>query len=95
MQKWLSVRIVQRAIFVCSPDKYVPVRLTADVEALSENYQQMIPILIEAAQIMDELFWYEAYGEKQEFLADVQDERIVEYFEINSGPWDRLEGNAP
>jgi len=31
--------------------KYLPVRLTADVE----SYQQMIPGLIEAAQIMNEL----------------------------------------
>lgn len=78
-----------------NPDKYVPVRLTADVEALPDNYQQMIPILIEAAKIMDELFWYEAYGQKQEFLADVQDQRIIEHFKINYGPWDRLEDNAP
>ncbi len=78
-----------------NPDKYVPFRLTADVEQLSDNYQKMIPILIEASKIMDELFWYEAYGQKEEFLADVTDERIKRHFNINYGPWDRLENNKP
>ncbi len=78
-----------------NPDKYVPFRLTADVSALSENYQKMIPILIEASKIMDDLFWYEAYGEKEEFLADMEDERIKTHFNINYGPWDRLEDNTP
>ncbi len=78
-----------------NPDKYTSFRLTADVDQLSDNYKQMIPILIEASKIMDELFWYEAYGEKEEFLADVTDERIKKHFNINYGPWDRLEDNAP
>ena len=52
--------VVVTEVIAPNPDKYVPVRLTADVEALPDNYQQMISILIEAAKIMDELFWYEA-----------------------------------
>lgn len=78
-----------------NPEKYVPFQLTADLEGLADNYKQMIPILIEAAKVMDELFWYEAYGEKEEFLADMNDERIKQHFNINYGPWDRLETNAP
>lgn len=87
--------VVVAEVIAPQPDKYVPVRLTADLEKLSENYRQMIPILIEAAKIMDELFWYEAYGQKEEFLSNVQDERIIQHFKINYGPWDRLEDNAP
>ncbi len=78
-----------------NPEKYTSFRLTADVDGLSENYKKMIPVLIEASKIMDELFWYEAYGEKEKFLADVTDERIKNHFNINYGPWDRLEDNAP
>lgn len=78
-----------------NPDKYVPFRLTADVNALDDNYKQMIPILIEASKIMDTLFWFEAYGEREKFLADVTDERIKRHFNINYGPWDRLENNKP
>lgn len=82
-------------VIEANPDKYVSFRLTADLSGLSENHQKMIPILIDAAKIMDELFWYEAYGEKEEFLSDVSDDRIRRYFQINYGPWDRLENDAP
>jgi hypothetical protein len=78
-----------------NPDKYVPFRLTADLSGLSDNYKEMIPILIDAAKIMDELFWYEAYGQKEEFLSDISDDRIKRHFNINYGPWDRLENDAP
>ena len=37
--------------------KYVPVRLTTDVNLLTDKQKQMIPVLIEAGKIMDELFW--------------------------------------
>ena len=73
--------------------KYVPVRLTTDLTALSDKQRQMIPILIDAAKIMDELFWYEAYGEKEEILGKIQDDKLKQFVNINYGPWDRLDGN--
>lgn len=76
-------------------DKYVSVRLTTDLSTLTENQKKMIPILIEAGKIMDELFWYEAYGEKESFLANIENEEDRKFAEINYGPWDRLDGNAP
>ena len=75
--------------------KYTPVRLTADLSRLTGNERQMIPLLIDAAKAMDEIFWIEAYGAKDSLfrvLADVDARRFVE---INYGPWDRLDGNAP
>ena len=78
-----------------NPDKYVPFRLTADLSGLSDNTKKMIPVLIEASKLMDEMFWYEAYGEKEEFLSDVSDDRVKRHFMINYGPWDRLENNVP
>lgn len=74
---------------------YVPVRLTAELESLSSKQKQMIPILIDAAKVMDELFWYEAYGDKEALLAQVHDEQLRQFVHINYGPWDRLDGNAP
>lgn len=76
-------------------DQYAEVRLTADLSTLRESDRQMIPLLIEAAKIMDTLFWYEAYGERQEILQDLQDDAMREYFAINYGPWDRLNDNEP
>jgi len=55
----------------------------------------MIPILIDAAKIMDELFWYEAYGKKETALADAKNSDLAKFTNINYGPWDRLANNEP
>lgn len=75
-------------------DQYATVRLTTDVSKLSESQKQMIPILIEAGKIMNDLFWYEAYGDKAGLLDTITDPLLKRYVEINYGPWDRLDGNA-
>jgi hypothetical protein len=75
--------------------KYVPVRLSADLSPLSEKEKQMIPLLIEAAKIMDELFWYEAYGKGDSLLPALNDEDARKFVQINYGPWDRLANNEP
>ena len=77
-------------------DKYTTVRLTADLNSLSENYRKMIPLLIDVAQIMDDLFWDQALSiPKDEFLSGITDEKLRWFAEINYGPWDRLNGNKP
>ena len=76
-------------------NKYVSFKLTSDISLLSENEQKMIPILIEAAKIMDALFWFESYGDKNELLASIDNPLAKEFATINYGPWDRLNGNKP
>jgi len=73
--------------------KYVSVKLTSDLSRVSENERKMIPILIKAAEKMNGLFWYEAYGDKSELLNTIDDEDTKKFIEINYGPWDRLNGN--
>lgn len=75
--------------------KYTRVKLTADLDILSENQRQMIPILIEAGKIMDQLFWYEAYGSQEQLLGSINDIKFRQFANINYGPWDRLDGNEP
>lgn len=75
--------------------KYTQVKLTADLDVLSENQRQMIPILIEAGKIMDQLFWYEAYGSQEQLLGSISDIKFRQFAKINYGPWDRLDGNEP
>ncbi|HRW75789.1 MAG: Zn-dependent hydrolase [Lewinellaceae bacterium] len=75
--------------------KYTTVQLTTDVSLLSASEKQMIPILIEVARIMDTLFWFEAYGDRDELLASIDNEDMGRFAVINYGPWDRLGGNAP
>lgn len=75
--------------------KYTTVRLAPDLSALSEKEQQLIPLLIEAAQAMDEVFWMEAYGNREQLLNTVSEPELKQFAEINYGPWDRLDNNRP
>lgn len=76
-------------------DDYVTVKLTADLSGLSEPQREMLPLLIEAAQVMDGLFWQQAYGNREALLDDISDPDARTFAEINYGPWDRLDGNRP
>ena len=76
-------------------DIYKTVRLTTDVSKLSEEDKALIPVLIEAAKIMNEIFWEEAYGDKNELLSKIEDPKVRTFAEVNYGPWDRLGDNAP
>ncbi|MGI6320199.1 MAG: dipeptidyl-peptidase 3 family protein [Bacteroidales bacterium] len=74
-------------------NEFAVVELNADLSALTENEKQMIPILVEVAQIMNELFWTQAYGDKEELFAKIEDEWTRKFVEINYGPWERLNDN--
>ena len=73
--------------------KYVTVKLTADIDKLTDNERKMLPLLIQAADIMNDLFWYESYGDKEALLNSIDDADTKRFVEINYGPWDRLNGN--
>ncbi|WP_236974557.1 dipeptidyl-peptidase 3 family protein [Membranihabitans maritimus] len=76
-------------------NNYTSFTLTSDLSHLSENQKKMIPLLIETATIMDDLFWIQAYGDKNELLSKIEDSNLIKYTKINYGPWDRLNGNTP
>lgn len=75
--------------------KYTSFRLTTDLTPLTAQERQMIPLLIEAADAMNEVFWMQAYGNRDSLLGRIPDEQLRRFAEINYGPWDRLDGNAP
>ncbi|MBK6964825.1 MAG: Zn-dependent hydrolase [Bacteroidales bacterium] len=72
---------------------YASVRLTADISHLSEKEKQILPLLFEAAQLMDDIYWQQSLGNKEAFLSRISDESTRKFAEINYGPWDRLNGN--
>ena len=77
-------------------DKYAEYTLTTDISHLSENEREMLPLLFEAADIMDGLFWMENYGNKDELMAMIGDNAdIKKLASIAYGPWDGLDGNKP
>ena len=75
--------------------KYIPFRLEADLSHLSANQKQIVSKLIDAAKIIDDMFWYEAVGTKEDFLSKITEPKEKEFAMINYGPWDRLNGNKP
>jgi hypothetical protein len=77
-------------------DQYATVRLTADLSHLSEADREVVRLLIEAVQPMDDVFWAQAYGDRQAALSLAGgDAAMRRYIEINYGPWDRLRDNEP
>ena len=76
-------------------NEYAVVKLTTDLSKLTEKEKQMIPILIEVAQVMDDIFWEQTWGDKHALLDTIKDPYARRFVEINYGPWDRLDENKP
>nr|WP_199077393.1 Zn-dependent hydrolase [Pedobacter sp. ASV19] len=74
---------------------YETVKLTTNLNELSINERKILPLLIQAAQIMDDLFWKQTYPKADSLLNTVKDENSRSFIKINYGPWDRLNGDKP
>ena len=73
------------------PEIYAKVKLTTDMSVLSENEQLVLPYLIKAAKLMDEIFWEESIPESvQVDMASLTEEQNL-FYDLNYGPWDRLD----
>jgi len=78
------------------PDIYADFTLTADLSALTDKQKQMISLLIDASEIMDDLYWRQAYGDDYEsWLESIADTDTRRFAELNYGPWDRLDSDKP
>ena len=77
------------------PEIYAPVTLQTDVSSLSAQERQMIGLFIEAAKVMDGLFWQQAYGDRDTLLTSLKDPATRQFAEFNYGPWDRLDRDLP
>lgn len=76
-------------------DQYKEVTLTADLSHLSDAERKLIPLLFSAADIIDDIFWMQSYGSKNQLMEYMDDEYARAYALINYGPWGRLEGHTP
>lgn len=77
------------------PEIYAPFTLKADLSGLSAKERQMLSLFIDAAQIMDELYWMQAYGDRNQALRGITDPPTRRFVDLNYGPWDRLAENQP
>jgi len=76
-------------------NEFTSFKLTSDLSQLTEKEKKMLPLLIEAAKIIDEIFWIEAFGDKNAVLDSAKDEITKKFVMINYGPWERLNDNQP
>lgn len=76
-------------------DEFVSFKLTTDLSVLTEKEKQMIPLLLKAADLMEEIYWVEAFGNRDELFTDGLDKYTEKFLKINYGPWERLNSNKP
>ena len=76
-------------------ESYRSVTLSEDLSWLSDKDKKIIPLLIQVADIMDDLFWMQNYGDKEKLFSMTNDEYEKTFLNINYGPWDVLDGLSP
>jgi hypothetical protein len=74
---------------------YAEVQLSADLSSFDPQQKQMLVKLIQASQVMDDIFWQQAYGNKQQLFSDIKDPATRTLVGYNYGPWDRLNDDHP
>ncbi|MGB5511496.1 MAG: hypothetical protein WBM87_07300 [Woeseiaceae bacterium] len=78
------------------PEIYADFELTADLSHLTDEQRDMIGLLIDASEIMDDLFWRQSYGDDYRgWLQSIEDPAARRFAELNYGPWDRLDDDKP
>jgi len=70
-------------------------RLDAGGIAFNENEKEMLRCFLEAAQIMDSLFWEQAYGDPESLRSRISQPAVRSFVDLNYGPWERLNNNSP
>jgi hypothetical protein len=74
---------------------YAPVDLEVDLGGLSLQQVEIVRLLIRASEVMDALFWEQAWGDREALLGSIGDEATRRFAELNYGPWDRLDADRP
>ncbi|HZX78475.1 dipeptidyl-peptidase 3 family protein [Lysobacter sp.] len=75
---------------------YAVVPLKADLSRFDENTRRMIARLVEASEVMNDIYWKQSWdGDRAALLARAPDAATRELAQINFGPWDRLNEDAP
>jgi hypothetical protein len=75
--------------------RFTTVRLAADTASLTPRERRMLPLLIDAAREMHDIFWVQSVGKRDSVLATITDPAARKLAEVEVGPWDRLDNNVP
>jgi hypothetical protein len=76
-------------------NEFALVDLSADLSDLSDNQKELIGLLFQVADIMEDIYWFQVFPDKEAALGSIMDENVAKFFKINYGPWERLNGNLP
>ncbi len=71
------------------------VRLDSNLAVLTARQKQTLSLMIQAAEVMDDLFWKQAYGNREDLLPMLSDPSELRLAQINYGAWDRHDENRP
>ncbi|HEX7817210.1 dipeptidyl-peptidase 3 family protein [Dyella sp.] len=74
---------------------YASVRLTADLSGFDDKQKQMIALLIQAADVTNDIYWKQGWGDRQALMQRIADPSVKQYAQVNYGPWDRLNNDQP
>ncbi|KAK9767129.1 hypothetical protein K7432_003321 [Basidiobolus ranarum] len=78
--------------------RFQPVKLGADLSALSKREILAITKLQKVAQIMDKLYLRQAWSQNENLrkcLVQKKDKELLQLFDLFKGPWDRINENEP
>ncbi|MBN1541298.1 peptidase, partial [candidate division KSB1 bacterium] len=78
--------------------KLAPVALECDLSQLTDSEKQVLRKLVQAGQIIDELFLLQVSPENlkiRQALQNPADQPYLEFFTIMFGPWNRLDHDKP
>ena len=71
------------------------VHLAADTSSLTPRERRMLPLLIDAAREMHDIFWIQVIGPRDSVMRTIADSTTRRLADVEVGPWDRLDNNAP
>ncbi|MFW5821508.1 MAG: dipeptidyl-peptidase 3 family protein [Bacteroidota bacterium] len=87
--------MTQDKVFKNELQKFNEATLTSDISHLSDNQKRMLVLLFEAADYMNDIFWMQSYGDKEQLMETTDNEDLKDLFRIHYGPWNRLSNNKP
>lgn len=76
-------------------NQYVTITLNPDISGLTNEEKKMLSYFIDAADVINEIFWLQSYGDKDSLFSKLKTEEERLLCEINYGPWDRLNDFEP
>ncbi len=76
-------------------NEFARVDLTADISHLSDQQKEMLKLLFKVADIMEEIYWAQVFPDGEAAMGAMINEDVSKFFQINYGPWERLNGNLP